>query len=156
MTKSTFRFTTATEAWESQWKERTSRMLGSLRRRPKDLELPLSLEIGLSEFRSWLMRQAERQGALAVWVCHYCGKRIDIDDVRVDHDIPLKLGGDPGPSNWKISCDSCNRAKGAIGGDQFKGLIEHIRPWPQPMKGDLYGRLKGLDMRKTAWSRRRK
>lgn len=46
-------------------------------------------------------------------VCHICGGKImpGLDAWEVEHVIPLALGGDDGPSNWRPAHAKCHKAK---------------------------------------------
>lgn len=59
--------------------------------------------------------------------CSICGCDLSpafttITDVNYDHIIPLKLGGNNDPTNWQLTCETCNKRKGARSTD-FKNIV---------------------------------
>lgn len=53
--------------------------------------------------------------------CIYCGKDINLDNVEVDHIIPVSISCDDSLSNKVVCCKSCNQAKGQ------KAPLEYIQ-----------------------------
>jgi 5-methylcytosine-specific restriction endonuclease McrA len=43
--------------------------------------------------------------------CHYCGRRVGIKNLTMDHVIPLSRGGRSTKGNLVPSCKKCNTAK---------------------------------------------
>lgn len=43
--------------------------------------------------------------------CFYCGVRIARKKVTADHYFPVAAGGTDEPSNIRVCCERCNRAK---------------------------------------------
>lgn len=63
--------------------------------------------------------------------CAYCGRRIDIKDMQVDHFRPLRAwnedeGGSNDLSNLMPACRTCNHYKRAHDLDTFRRYIEEI------------------------------
>ena len=63
----------------------------------------------------WLKRGIEYRDKCR---CSICGCDLSsafttIVDENFDHIIPLKAGGNNDPSNWQLTCESCNKSKGA-------------------------------------------
>lgn len=59
--------------------------------------------------------------------CSLCGCDLSsafttIVDSNFDHIIPLKNGGNNDPSNWQLTCETCNKSKGARNSD-FKNIV---------------------------------
>ena len=54
---------------------------------------------------AWWMRKM-REG-----VCHYCGKKVGIKNLTMDHVIPLSRGGKSQKGNIVPSCKECNNKK---------------------------------------------
>lgn len=59
--------------------------------------------------------------------CSLCGCDLSssfttIVDENFDHIIPLKAGGNNDPSNWQLTCETCNKSKGARG-SEFKNIM---------------------------------
>lgn len=46
--------------------------------------------------------------------CELCGKKILLEDMSLDHRIPLSKGGEDDVSNLACTCDTCNEMKGCI------------------------------------------
>ena len=46
-------------------------------------------------------------------VCHLCGRRVRVDELHLDHVIPLSLGGSHDVGNLRVAHARCNTAKGA-------------------------------------------
>lgn len=46
--------------------------------------------------------------------CELCGKKILLEDISIDHRIPLSKGGEDDVSNLACTCDTCNKMKGCI------------------------------------------
>lgn len=44
--------------------------------------------------------------------CAYCGKRLTLENITLDHFVPLKRGGPKGALNTLLSCKKCNSYKG--------------------------------------------
>lgn len=58
--------------------------------------------------------------------CAYCGEKIDIGDMQVDHIIPLKKGGEDELWNMICSCRSCNHYKSTLTLEQFREQLKQI------------------------------
>lgn len=43
--------------------------------------------------------------------CHYCSRCLTIDELQLDHKIPLSKGGDNSFENLVVCCATCNNAK---------------------------------------------
>lgn len=59
--------------------------------------------------------------------CSLCGCDLSssfttIVDENFDHIIPLKAGGNNDPSNWQLTCETCNKSKGARC-SEFKNIM---------------------------------
>lgn len=46
--------------------------------------------------------------------CQYCGKRILMDSMELDHLVPFSRGGNDSSINLVSSCRTCNRNKGSL------------------------------------------
>lgn len=51
--------------------------------------------------------------------CAICGKGIAIEEMTIDHIIPLSKGGDGSFSNMQCTCDSCNLMKHYLTNEEF-------------------------------------
>ena len=63
--------------------------------------------------------------------CWYCGEKLLYgENAQLDHVIPYHLGDDPSDgSNWRFSCDTCNRGKGVF---PFYSLTPESANWVGP------------------------
>ena len=113
--------------------EKSSRLLGALRRRDKRTGLP-----SLGEFRLWLLGEATQEG---LWRCTYCQAFLGVSGLSIDHRDPLSLGGPTSVANLAVCCERCNRAKGALGEPEYRGLLALIKTWPLEMRVDIRRRL---------------
>lgn len=52
------------------------------------------------------------QQKCAQGLCHYCGQKFSVQDLTMDHVVPLARGGTTTPGNTVPACQSCNKAKG--------------------------------------------
>ena len=64
--------------------------------------------------------------------CAYCGQKIALKDMQVDHIVPQRLGGENSLSNYNPACRLCNHYKRATGLEMWRnmflgGLIERVR-----------------------------
>jgi 5-methylcytosine-specific restriction endonuclease McrA len=66
--------------------------------------------------------------------CVYCNKRIRIDQVSPDHDVPVKRDGSLQLSNIVIACIDDNRAKGELTGDEYKAFLKGLATFPEPAR----------------------
>ena len=58
--------------------------------------------------------------------CAYCGRRIEYEDMQVDHLIPQRNGGTDSFDNLMPSCRLCNHYKRAHSLTTFRKMIEEI------------------------------
>jgi len=58
--------------------------------------------------------------------CAYCGNKIDISEMQVDHIVPLRLGGTDTPDNMVCSCRSCNKYKSTYTVEKFREQLGKI------------------------------
>jgi len=75
--------------------------------------------------------------------CRYCKELVDCLTAAIDHEIPLKRGGDVGLSNLEAISRDCNNYKGGLTPTEFIAL----RNWLAGMfcdaaRFDVEGRLK--------------
>lgn len=59
--------------------------------------------------------------------CAYCGKKIAIRDMQVDHILPLHKGGENSPDNYNPACSACNTQKGMLTVEQFRSSLQRIQ-----------------------------
>jgi 5-methylcytosine-specific restriction endonuclease McrA len=58
--------------------------------------------------------------------CAYCGRKIEIEDMQVDHIVPKRQGGSDFFSNLNPSCRRCNHYKRAYRLDRYRELISKL------------------------------
>jgi hypothetical protein len=57
--------------------------------------------------------------------CYMCNTALTIEEIELDHIIPIFMGGSSDPSNIATSCRQCNRSKGTkVGSKQIVKLLE--------------------------------
>ena len=61
---------------------------------------------GLRKTRWWQQKTASG-------ICHYCGRKVGIKNLTMDHVIPLSRGGRSTKGNIVPCCKECNTAKKA-------------------------------------------
>lgn len=52
--------------------------------------------------------------------CAYCGKKLDLKTLRVDHLHPHYLGGEDGFDNYMPTCYQCNFYKSTLSLEKFR------------------------------------
>lgn len=52
--------------------------------------------------------------------CRYCDKEFKIEDLTVDHRIPLMRSGKDEPDNVVLACRTCNSQKGPMTDEEYK------------------------------------
>ena len=45
-------------------------------------------------------------------LCHWCKKKLTLDNSTLDHAIPLARGGLDNANNWVLACETCNHDRG--------------------------------------------
>lgn len=55
--------------------------------------------------------------------CAYCGQKIDISEMQIDHILPVSRGGSDNIDNLICSCQSCNHYKRAANLPEFRKKI---------------------------------
>jgi 5-methylcytosine-specific restriction endonuclease McrA len=58
--------------------------------------------------------------------CAYCGKKIEYDDMTIDHIAPLSKGGSNDLANTIPSCQLCNNQKADRSIEEFRAFLENI------------------------------
>lgn len=65
--------------------------------------------------------------------CAYCGIKIEIVDMQVDHVFPINRGGLDEKENMLPACRSCNHYKSTYGIEEFR---EEIGLWHERLMRD--------------------
>ena len=78
----------------------------------------------ISYYPTWFKRGIEYRDKCR---CSICGCDLSsafttIVDENFDHIIPLQLGGNNDPSNWQLTCETCNKSKGDRS-SEFKNIV---------------------------------
>lgn len=58
--------------------------------------------------------------------CGYCGEKIDIKDMQVDHIVALRVGGTDTLDNMICACRSCNHYKSTYTLEKFEKQLQEI------------------------------
>jgi Restriction endonuclease len=58
--------------------------------------------------------------------CALCGRKLQIDDMTLDHITPLSMGGNDTLDNIQCACKACNQFKSNILPDDFMNRITEI------------------------------
>lgn len=56
--------------------------------------------------------------------CYLCGKICDLDEIHLDHEIPLSRGGAHVAENVRVACAPCNLSKGAMTSAEYRATLE--------------------------------
>jgi 5-methylcytosine-specific restriction endonuclease McrA len=74
--------------------------------------------------------------------CKYCGRKMDINNLVIDHIIPLSKGGTSNIDNLQIICKTSNSMKGSLDEKNFQLLLDWLNnEAPEELKIDLSIRL---------------
>lgn len=58
--------------------------------------------------------------------CAYCGKKIEFDDMTIDHILPQSKGGKDTPENTVPACQLCNNQKADRSVEEFRDFISNL------------------------------
>lgn len=100
----------------------------------------------LAEFRAWLMARATpgpfTDRLTGLWKCEYSREFIAIEQVSVDHKLPLSMGGTGTLENLAVCTERENRIKGSIPYEQFVALKRTVEEtWPREAATEFWKRL---------------
>ncbi|WP_240410756.1 HNH endonuclease [Limosilactobacillus vaginalis] len=51
--------------------------------------------------------------------CHYCHKKLTIDNCHIDHMTPISKGGSNSDDNLTLACPQCNESKGTLTENEY-------------------------------------
>lgn len=68
--------------------------------------------------------------------CELCGQQLLLEDLTLDHIIPLAMGGEDSMDNLQASCFACNQFKNNILPDAFMDRIVKIFSYQMEKKSD--------------------
>ena len=74
-------------------------------------------------------------------LCRYCGKRLDMNTLVLDHIIPISKGGTSNIDNLQIICRTSNGMKGSLDENHFHLLLEWLDTVPEELRKDVSVRL---------------
>jgi 5-methylcytosine-specific restriction endonuclease McrA len=88
-----------------------------------------------------------------VYFCNDCGKVRALDDLEVDHRIPVSLGGPDTLDNKQLLCSKCNREKGNR--IKIKDKLIRIKPRTVKKKASTSKKKSTTTKRKTSTVKRK-
>ena len=83
----------------------------------------------MEQLAAWLLGEAQDKVKL-VWRCKYCRDFLKLNQITVDHLMPVSLGGSNRLDNLGVACRKCNERKGPISAEFFERLLAEIELWP--------------------------
>jgi 5-methylcytosine-specific restriction endonuclease McrA len=119
---------------ESRFLKRTRGIYHAHQRRvPCDEEPGYSLE----ELRTLVRTTLENRVP-----CPYCGRRLTLRSLSVDHREPVSRAGGNGLGNLVVCCAGCNQSKGMMNDAEFLALLDLLGDWPEEVRRDTLARLR--------------
>lgn len=85
----------------------------------------MPLTFTLTEFQAWFLEKLGDR-ADGCCKCPYCPRQLTAENARFDHVIPIARGGSVGLENLEPVCETDNREKGELTGEEFKTIIFHL------------------------------
>jgi 5-methylcytosine-specific restriction endonuclease McrA len=73
--------------------------------------------------------------------CRYCGRTLDINNIVLDHIIPISKGGTSNPDNLQVICKASNSMKGSLDEYNFSLLLDWLESVPEELRKDISIRL---------------
>ena len=58
--------------------------------------------------------------------CMYCGRKVALADMHVDHKTPVNRNGSDSEKNLQILCGPCNTRKGAMTDGEFRRAYQSV------------------------------
>ncbi len=75
--------------------------------------------------------------------CRYCGRKLDINNLVIDHIVPMAKGGNSNIENLQVICKTSNSMKGSLSEENFSLLLEWLDTVSPELKRDVSIRLAG-------------
>ena len=75
--------------------------------------------------------------------CKYCGRTLDINNLVMDHILPISKGGNSNKDNLHVICKTSNSMKGSLEEKHFFLLMEWLDTVSPELKKDVSIRLAG-------------
>lgn len=73
--------------------------------------------------------------------CRYCTVVMDINNLVLDHRVPISKNGPSTKENLQVICKKCNAMKGSLDEDHFHLLLEWLESVPEELANDVSIRL---------------
>lgn len=73
--------------------------------------------------------------------CPYCGDRLRISNMSLDHRQALSQGGEERLENLTMCCRPCQSRKGKLSTEEFMALLQCVSTWVPASRKDLFTRL---------------
>ena len=73
--------------------------------------------------------------------CRYCGRTLDMNNLVLDHIIPISKGGSSNLDNLQIICRTSNGIKGSLDESHFILLTDWLQTIPEELRKDISIRL---------------
>jgi len=116
----------------------------------KKKELP-DLPFTLEQFRADVLSVmgGKEDGA---FICRYCNRPLDLDEIAVDHAMPLSRGGGIGLDNLDYPCKEDNQRKGSMDPNEYMGLLKYLDTIHPLARQDILSRLqKAVTLAAGTW-----
>jgi 5-methylcytosine-specific restriction endonuclease McrA len=113
--------------------KRTSSAFFNMKRRAR--ERGVELDFNLEECRNLIVASLYKP-------CPYCDVEINHNSVTIDHDVPVSRGGHWSIGNLVVCCQSCNKTKGNMTGDEFRYFLECLQQISEAAQRSIVARLK--------------
>jgi 5-methylcytosine-specific restriction endonuclease McrA len=88
-----------------------------------------------------------------VYVCPMCRREFDLDDLEVDHIIPVSVGGPDTLDNLRLLCTKDNRKKGKA--VSIKGKLVRLKPRTVKKKGSTTKKKRSTTKRRPSTVRKK-
>jgi 5-methylcytosine-specific restriction endonuclease McrA len=88
-----------------------------------------------------------------VYVCPMCRREFDLDDLEVDHIIPVSVGGPETLDNLRLLCTKDNRKKGKA--VSIKGKLVRLKPRTVKKKSSTIKKKRSTTKRKPSTVRKK-
>ncbi len=97
----------------------------------------MTVPFSAAELHSWVMAEV----GIYASPCPFCGTPIDALSLSLDHDVPASRGGSLVLDNLVCCCLKCNKLKGSLTGDEFRGFMLYVRDLAPAAQSDILTRL---------------
>jgi len=94
-------------------------------------------------YRDWSDRITK-----VVYVCPMCRREFDLDDLEVDHIVPVSVGGPETLDNLRLLCTKDNRKKGKA--VSIKGKLVRLKPRTVKKKSSTIKKKRSTTKRKPS------